>query len=197
MTATYRQATSVKRIADELIAGHHQELVDVHIEYVFRSEPAKENGKEKWGTARKITGLNAYLAGDTAEGGEADDFFVVEIAEPIWAVLDEPQKVALVDHELSHCTTAIDEKTGDLKLKMRPHDLEEFSAIVRRYGLWREDVEAFLKAAADGGQLSFLDDEAKKVTIAYASGDGLVTESVDTTIGGMRRAAESLSSDTP
>lgn len=186
MTATYRQATSVQRLAGELIAGHHQELVDVHIEYVFRSEPAKENGKEKWGTARKISGLHAYLAGDTTEGAEVDDFFVIEIAEPIWAVLDEHQRRALVDHELMHCTTAIDEKTGELKLKMRPHDLEEFAGIVRRYGLWRDDVEWFLKAAADGGQLSFIEDEATKVTISTGEA------SVDLTVGDMRRATEAL-----
>jgi hypothetical protein len=30
---------------------------------------------------------------------------------------------------------------------MRPHDLEEFNIIVRRYGLWRADVQLFLEAA--------------------------------------------------
>jgi hypothetical protein len=47
-----------------------------------------------------------------------------------------------VDHELTHCD--VDEEG---KLSLRPHDLEEFNVIVRRYGLWRAEVQLFLEAA--------------------------------------------------
>lgn len=159
MPATYRHASAVERLAREIIAEHRDDLADVHIEYVFRSETADQGGKEVWGKARKVTGLNAYLAGDTAEGEEVDDFFVIEIAEPVWAVIEPEQRKALVDHELAHCTVTVN-GNGETKLAIRPHDVEEFASIVRRYGLWRDDVEQFLRAAADSGQLSILDDIA-------------------------------------
>ena len=193
---TYRPAPAVQRIADELIPKHHDHLVGQHIEYVFRDKHATSNGKEVWGKARKITGLNAYLAGDTAEGDEVEDFFVVEIAEDVWALLEPAQRRALVDHELAHCTVDVDEVTGDIEgISLVGHDLEEFKAIVERHGLWRPDISDFLRAARDADQLTLLDDQdrfdATKVTISHTNGDG-ERESVETTAGGLRRAADHL-----
>lgn len=150
MPVTYRPAPAVARVAADLIATHHDHLDGVRIEYVFRSETAKTNGKAIWGKARKITGLNAFLASHDNDDElpideETEDFFVIEIAEPVWAILGATERTALVDHELCHLTTEED-KDGDLKLKLRPHDLEEFVAIVRRHGLWRDDVENFAAA---------------------------------------------------
>lgn len=147
MTVTHRPAPAVARIAATLIGQHHTHLADVRIDYVFRSETAKSNGKAIWGKARKITGLNAFLATPEDErpvDDDIDEFFVIEIAEPVWAILSENERKALVDHELCHCTT--EQKGGELKLKLRPHDLEEFVQIVRRHGLWRDDVENFANA---------------------------------------------------
>lgn len=145
MTVTYRPASAVHRIADELIAKHHTDLADVRIEYVFRSETAKSRGKEIWGQARKISGLNAYLSqedGPTeAESGDVD-YFVIEISEPVWADLDAGQRKALVDHELCHCGTDFDDD-GLLTLKLRHHDVEEFRTVVTRHGLWRPDLADF------------------------------------------------------
>lgn len=161
MTVTYRPAPAVARIASELIAKHHTDLDDVRIEYVFRSETAKSRGKEVWGQARKISGLNAYLSqedGPTeAESGDVD-YFVVEISEPVWRELDAGQRKALVDHELCHLTTAFNEETGDVTLKLRHHDVEEFRAVVIRHGLWRPDLSDF-SAALPEKQRS-LDDAA-------------------------------------
>lgn len=159
MTATYRPAPAVARIAGTLIPEHHQDLEDVRIEYVFRSEAARSGGKLVWGKARKITGLNAFLAsGDGDElpvdGDDVDEFFVIEIAEDVWRELDEKARRALIDHELSHCGTKVD-SDGDLRLTVIAHDLEEFSAVVERHGLWRPDVEDLVKAAWSAEQLPF------------------------------------------
>lgn len=149
MSTTYRPAPAVQRIATDLIAKHHHHLDDVRIEYVFRSEAATSNGKTVMGKARKITGLNAYLSqplepDETPAGGEVD-YFVVEIAEDVWTILDDGQRKALVDHELCHCTTDWD-KDGDLVLKIKAHDLEEFKAVVDRHGLWQPDLTSFAEA---------------------------------------------------
>lgn len=149
MTVTYRPAAAVERIATTLIQQHHHDLDDVRIDYVFRSETAKSAGKEIWGKARKISGLNAYLGRHTdtdSDVVDGDDFFVIEISEPVWRILDDKQRRALVDHELCHCTTAFDEDTGELTLKVRSHDLEEFRAVVDRHGIWRDDIQSFADA---------------------------------------------------
>lgn len=161
MSVTYRPAPSVQRIAADLIPKHHQHLVDVRVDYVFRSKAAKTGGKTVFGKARKMSGLNAYLAQqdspDEAPAEEALDFFVIEIAEDIWALLDQGQRIALVDHELCHCLIEFDDD-GDATLKMKPHDLEEFKAVVERHGLWRPDVVEFA-AVITQGRLDLADEE--------------------------------------
>lgn len=140
----YRPASAVARIAATLIPKHHPELEGVRIEYVFRDKTAISKGKEVWGKARKITGLSAYLAAKpSSDVVFTEDLFVIEIAEPVWGDLKEPQRIALVDHELSHCTIDVDEDDGTVKLQMVPHDLEEFRHVVERHGLWRQELEAF------------------------------------------------------
>ena len=63
--------------------------------------------------------------------------------------------MALVEHELYHCGQKLDEwgtprfskETGLPLFAMRSHDVEEFSGIVRRYGLWKDDLREFAAAA--------------------------------------------------
>jgi hypothetical protein len=101
----FKAAPAVARIAEDLIPRHHPDLVGERIEYVFRKKATKSKGREVWGTARLIGGLNAFLATDDDErpyDGTVESFFVIEIAEDIWGEIDSTQRVALVDHELCH-----------------------------------------------------------------------------------------------
>lgn len=151
----YRHAAAVKRIATGLIPAHHPHLEGIRIEYVFRDTAAKKAGKEVWGTARKVSGLNAYLAATGDEvpvDTDVEDLFVIEIAEDIWAKLNDRQRRALVDHELCHCGITVDD-AGEVSLTMIGHDLEEFASIVERHGLWRADVEVFARAAWEAQEL--------------------------------------------
>lgn len=149
---TYSEAPQVQAIAEKLVLEHHEHLDGIEVRYVFRDEAAKEGGKTVFGKARKKSGLDAFLAAQEDELEDPEDFFVIEIALDVWSVLNERQRVALVDHELAHCRTKIDEK-GNLSLVIAPHDVEEFSAIVERHGLWRPDIEEFLAAANRGATL--------------------------------------------
>lgn len=144
----YTPAPDVKEIAQELIPQYHPSLVDARIEYVYDSKVPKKGAKEVWGSMRKISALPAYLAApeNAQSGGAAEDFFVMTISKPVWEDLEHKDKVALVDHELCHALVKIDEDTGETKLYVVPHDLEEFTAIVQRHGLWREDVKRFFDA---------------------------------------------------
>lgn len=160
MTVTYSSAPEVKKIAEDLIPKHHEHLEQVQIEYVFRSEAAKEAGKTILGKARKVGGLNAFLLANERE--ELDDeetvtFFVIEIARDAWSGLTKAQRTGLVDHELTHCRTKYNDE-GDLTLYVAPHDLEEFHAVVERHGLWQRDVEIFVNVA--NHQLTLLEGNA-------------------------------------
>jgi predicted metallopeptidase len=157
-TAKYFEAPEVQKIADKLIPQYHQHIIDfsVKIRYVFVDKTPNSKGKEVWGTCRKVSGLNAYLEGESPDG---DAFFVITISKDIWDILPEDKRIALVDHELCHAVAEAKQQKNDsdsdddmetdnpIKLSVKPHDLEEFSCIVRRHGLWREDIQEFVDAA--------------------------------------------------
>jgi predicted metallopeptidase len=142
----YAEAPEVEKIARDLIDTIHVHLVDVRIDYLFRDKAAVSGGKVRLGSARKVSGLTAFL------GKAEEPFFVIEIAAEQWASLPEEARRALVDHELSHCgVDTYEDKEGTIKQDLRiiKHDLEEFNDIVRRHGLWRADVEAFAAALSE------------------------------------------------
>jgi hypothetical protein len=156
----YQPAPEVEDVARRLINDFHSHLATVRIDYVFAVEQLKEKGKLVWGRAKKISGLNAWLASETRmrEAASPEEFFVIEIHKQTWQMLDEKSRKALVDHELHHCD--VDMETS--KLSTRPHDLEEFNAIVRRYGLWRDDIEFFIRAAKER-ERGLFDDRLEQV----------------------------------
>jgi hypothetical protein len=65
--------------------------------------------------------------------------FVIVIHKPVWDAFNEDQRFALLDHEATHCGT-YEDKNGETKLFIRPHDLQEFHCIVGAYGArWAEN----------------------------------------------------------
>lgn len=128
----YSEAPEVQEIADKLIPEFHPHLVDEAIEYIFRDSAASRGDKVILGMARKVRGLTSYLSRKTKE-----PYFVMEIAEDMWATLDDAKKKALVDHELCHF--GINEN-GDRFIA--PHDIEEFAAVIERHGMWMQGILA-------------------------------------------------------
>lgn len=163
MAASFTEADEVRQVAQPLISQHHGHLLGTRMEYVFRSETQTKGDKEIWGTARKISSLSAYLAGQEDDGDGNESFFVITISKPVWGALTELQRTALVDHELAHCwqEEEYDAKGNcTIKRSILPHDLEEFNAIYQRYGDWKPDVREFEKIMQRrAGQLSLLDED--------------------------------------
>jgi predicted metallopeptidase len=158
----YGHSDEARKIAERLIPQFHAHLNGVRIDYIFIDKAPKVEGKEVAGRARKVSGLNAFLA-CKYEQPEAEDFFVIEIAVPFWERYTAEQRIALVDHELCHCE--IDEEGS---LTMRGHDLEEFTEIVKRHGLWENDVETFAKVAALQLPLDYMkQDESQESAVAH------------------------------
>lgn len=95
----------------------------------------------------------AKKAGDLVQHFGAVDFVLV-LQRQEWSRLNDKQRKALIDHELCHCVE-VRAKDG-LRWGLRGHDLEEFTVIVERHGLWLKDLEWFVRRATP--QLSLLED---------------------------------------
>lgn len=159
----YWRARDVEKVAGELIADHHPHLDGVPITYLFRLPAAKSHGRTVYGKARKIGGMAAVLASRLPDSQHEIvypiDFFVIEIAADVWTAMDEKQRAALVDHELCHLDVEMPEdEHQDRKLRMVGHDVEEFAAVIRRHGLWRDSVANLVSAAAEQLELALDDD---------------------------------------
>lgn len=138
-------AHEAANIGKDLVERFHEHLLNTRIDYVFLWKTPEKNKREIWGRAKKVSGLSAWFASEDRENEPLPDtFFVIELSYLVWRALEPKQKIALIDHELSHCS--INDK---LKPCLKSHDCEEFNQIVRRHGLWAEDVRRLLEAAKE------------------------------------------------
>lgn len=139
MAKTWEEATdTVGTIAGGLILNYHPELSTARISYVFVSEASSKGGHELLGRVKKLAGFLEWAI-------DAD--FVIEVAADKWAELEPNQRTALVDHLLERCTGEEDEKTGEMKWKVREPDVQEFSSILDRYGAWHQQLAGFVSIA--------------------------------------------------
>lgn len=131
----YLEAKQPREIAEALIDHLCPELQRARIAYLFREELAPKGEKVHLAHAAKASAKLAYLA-------EID--FVIEVNWSAYRTLTPAQRVALMDHELSHCSRDAERD----KWVLLAHDVEEFSGVVRRHGLWKPDLQQF-KAQLD------------------------------------------------
>jgi hypothetical protein len=66
------------------------------------------------------------------------------IGHDAWEKLSAEQRIIVLDHELCHA--AGQDLLG--RWTLTGHDVEEFSAIIRRYGTWTADLQLFAKEVA-------------------------------------------------
>lgn len=126
---TYQRADQVGEIAHVLIPEVHNELLGARIAYLFK-ERLRSKGREVGGKASK--------AGAKLEAIGGVDF-VIEVNWWAWRGMTPEQRIALVDHELEHCTK--DDETG--AWTMVPHDVEEFHTIYSRWGAWTMNLRTW------------------------------------------------------
>lgn len=164
---------TVGTMFEEVIAESHGDIGEYEIAVLFKPKTWSKGGKE-------IAGKAALCGGQEKLLSDVDG--VVTLAWDWWdAVATREQKVALLDHELSHFVVEFDDDTGEATLTIVGHDVEEFLGVWERHGAWTEDL---VKAEAQL-RLNFGDDEEDlAVTISTESG------TLNTTVAGMERAAE-------
>lgn len=153
-----RYADEVRSIAHDLIPEHHRRLEDAPITYVF-TDIKSGKGCQTWGKTTKVTGKAAFLASPvpSMQGTPHDPqvgFLTIEIDDMTWAALNDRERPALVDHELSHCGWEPDD-TGIMKPVVVPHDVEEFTDVVARHGLWYTRLFDFAQTAREQLTINF------------------------------------------
>ena len=126
----HKQFPEAMELAEsEVIPQWHEHLNQVTIACLGVGE-MKTRNMETWAKIRKATPVEQCLSG-------AD--LILVINESVWGDLSKAQRIALLDHEFCHVTW--DPEKGEFK--MVHHDLEEFNAVVRRHGHWRESIKLF------------------------------------------------------
>lgn len=138
MSAEYSAAESVQSIAQSLMATYHPELATARIAYLFIDRVPKKGGRELLGKSVKVSGRWQELT-------ELD--FCIEVALPKWQELTDDQKTALVDHLLERCSGEENEEDGSYKWTLREPDVQEFSTILQRHGIWNEALTGFVQVA--------------------------------------------------
>lgn len=118
-------------IAKELIRKHHTHLATARMKYMCRNRAAKRGGRPVPGNVYKMSGKFEYLT--------ACDF-VVEVALEVWNDLAPNQRVALIDHLLTRCGGEEVEETGEMKWRMIPVEVQEFTEVAARNGQWHEGL---------------------------------------------------------
>ena len=130
--------------------------------FMFRLEHDgwKKQGRTILGTAC-MPGVNGALSGlfdqllEDAVGYWPD--FLITLNEAFWEGASDLEREILVVHELHHCAQALDKfgspkftKDGGPVLAIKGHDVEEFTAVVARYGAWKGDLAEFAEALREG-----------------------------------------------
>lgn len=132
ITVAHEAAT----IAADLIPRYHRHLMDASVLILFTTADRKKNGNVVLGTCSKNDPVKRYLSGTRDADGEDGYDFLILLAANEWPGLSGAQRVALVDHELSHAW--LDE---DGVASIRSHDLEDFNDCLARNGLlWQQQV---------------------------------------------------------
>lgn len=139
MPKEYSAAPEIEKIAEKLIEILKPELEAFEIRYLFASENPRKDGREVTALARKVTGLNAYLAGN------AEGFFVLEFGRPAYDELTESDIITIVLHELCHFGIS-----DDGNLWIVPHPIEEFPEVVEIFGSYHDRLITFGQALQKG-----------------------------------------------
>lgn len=148
----FEPAWDVKQMAAQIIEKHHPHLEDAlgYIGFYFR------DGSTDWmGKCSKATAFERHMTGN---------ILLIFINAADWKRLMPDQRLALVDHELTHIDrapmVAIDPITKEMvntweaaeepdSWRIKDHDVEEFADIIRRHGLWDATREKFGEAVRD------------------------------------------------
>lgn len=91
--------------------------------------------------------------------GRSPDFLVI-LDRDYWLGADERSREILMYHEMCHMIQKVDadgeprfDDEGRPVFGLIGHDVEDFIAVVRRYGAYSDEIRQFIAAATEGGHV--------------------------------------------
>ena len=132
MPAEYNKTDKLNSLIKECIDEYHEELKELSIIVLMRKGDWVSKRKTIWAKIKKATPEEIEIC---------DCDIILIINDDIWNNITDGQQRAIIDHELSHLTC---DDYGNFKIV--GHDLEEFEHIVRRHGLWNQELVKFKPA---------------------------------------------------
>lgn len=149
--------------------GDHQHLEQASIGFLWTSAECTAKGRTVIGMAERPSFRCNKWQKARQERQIVDWFdgipdFLVTLDAHYCADCSDVEFLALVEHELYHCAQAEDEfgsprfnqQTGIPVWTIRGHDVEEFTGVVRRYGVVSDEVRDLVIAAANKPEVSKL-----------------------------------------
>lgn len=142
---------------ESLVQEHHHRLVSANIQLFWRYNwKADRDGRLKIGEARLCSDPDRLL--------HKKDF-VISLNHKSWQMMDESQRMAVIDHELTHCQVDLEQdgetvkvdSVGRIVYRIRGHDVEEFGEVVSRNGLYLPALESFAATCKSSDEKSTLD----------------------------------------
>lgn len=121
-----------------------QSLAGIKFRCLFFTKPKFKNGEKVWAETRVLSTRDVFIVGAKV---------LIQINKQVWDLYPE-QREALLFHELCHLWLS-----EDGKLKTVGHDIEEFYAVIRRFGDWKGQVEEIKHALAVQLSLDLLNDD--------------------------------------
>ncbi len=172
MTVEWNEASeSVITITDQMVAKYHPEIRNLRIGLLFRNEAQLSKGSLVLAQVSKVSAKDQALI----------DFDVlIWVAQDYWnGKLNDHQRQALIDHELCHIR-----RKSDGEIELINHDIQEFTTILNRWGLWNRDLVAFAGSITPGvwqGELFSIEnvkealgkiEGVSKVTLSHLNAEG-------------------------
>jgi hypothetical protein len=145
----------VYELLTDVVGKLHSDLGDSEPLILF-----KHNG---WKSKGKVVFAKIKILGDDLRTTMNKDFILFLNAD-FWKTLSDPQKLYILDHQLSTIDVTTDKhddpKTamdGRPKLKSLPHDIEAYAAVIKRHGAIMEDVKRLALSLKETNQLTIED----------------------------------------
>lgn len=131
MATKYVESKELEAVGAKLVEGMN--WIDLPVIKFLIKESDKS---EYYGAITRVTGKWKFLTKND---------YVIEVWDKFWFDQNTTmlQKEAVVFHELLHIHAEEDEDNGITKWSLVKHDLEEFRAVVERFGFILPDIKAF------------------------------------------------------
>ena len=134
----FEVSDELKTLAEEVIKGETLEINPAKVEYLL-----------------VYPNISKTVAGRCVRAGKELKFFsgfdyIIEMSGELWDALDDSVRYVLMQHELMHIMPVMNDKTGEWKFELRPHDVEDFGKIIKKHGVdWISKVKLSISSLYD------------------------------------------------